>query len=390
MTGRFVDFVREAKWLSGGRVRAYALILAFCSFASLGLYFKLAMEDQYSDFLAFWGAARIGLTGDFPAVYDLATQRAVQATTGFRDIFAFVNPPPLLFAILPFGALSYPVAWIAWVAVTFALWMGITTRFYPHYWPLILAYPGALAAASHAQNGLLTGALLIGGVAFVGASRQWIGGAFIGALIIKPHLALLLPFWLAAGARWKAFIAAAISAIGLVLLSWLAFGTQTMVAYTSSWDVSAELMAMDRADFYLRMATVYGQVRVYFGPEAALAVNGVLALAMIALVMMSWRRFGGDAQATGALALAATPLASPYLFNYDLAFLILPTLWLAAEARQSGYRSWDKLILVGLYLAPFVTRVFALSLQVNLMPLASAAMVLLIWERGKRAIVGTT
>jgi hypothetical protein len=199
---------------------------------------------------------------------------------------------------------------------------------------------------------------------------------------------LLLPFWLAAGARWRAFIAAAISSIGLIVLSWIVFGTETMVAYTTSWEVSAGLMETDRADFYLRMATVYGQVRVYFGPQAALAANALLAVIMVAMVMLSWRRFHGDAWATGAMALAATPLASPYLFNYDLAFLILPTLWLAAEAKQAGYRPWDKALLLALYVSPFVTRAFAMSLQLNLMPVASAAMVWLIWQRGQSMAAG--
>lgn len=380
---KILAFVRDAEWLDSGKVRAYAMILALCSLATMGFYFYLATHVDYSDFLAFWGAGKIALTGDFAAVYDTARQQAVQGTTGFEDTFAFVNPPPLLFAVIPFGALPYPMAWIAWIASTFALWMWVTTRFYPHYWPLILAYPGALVAASHAQNGLLTGALLVGGVAAISSKRQWVGGALIGALVVKPHLALLTPFWLAAGGRWKAFAAAAISAIGLVLTSWAAFGTETMLAYTTSWSFSAELMQLDRPEFYLRMATLYGQLRVHIGSDLALGLNAIVSAVMVAMVWLSWRRFGGDAQASGALAIAATPLASPYLFNYDLAFLILPTLWLAIEARQAGYRPWDKAILLALYLAPFVTRAFALPLQVNLMPLASSVMVWLIWQRGK-------
>lgn len=382
----WLTHIREADWLDKERVRAYAVIYLIGSLVMIANTYVKAMGETGSDFLAFWGAAKITLTKGAAASYDIALQKAVQASTGFDEVFAFVNPPPFLFAVTPFGALPYPIAWIAWVVTTFAIWFAISWRIAPRFWPLILAYPGAMIAASHAQNGLLTGALLVGGVALAG-TRPLVGGAMIGALVIKPHLAVLLPFWLAAGGKWKAFIAAGISAVGLLALSWLVFGTETMLAYTTSWEKSAILMAQDDDEFFLRMATLYGQLRVWAGHEIALAANVLTALGMIAIVWLSWKRFDGDMTATGALALAATPLASPYLFNYDLAFLILPTLWLTAEARdrEGGFRPWDKLILLALWIAPFATRAAALPLQLNLMPLASAAMVWLIWQRGKAA-----
>ncbi|WP_394729967.1 glycosyltransferase family 87 protein [Altererythrobacter sp. GH1-8] len=381
-----VSLLRDAAWLDKERVRAYAVIYFLGSLGMIANTYVKAMGGVGSDFLAFWGAAKITLSEGAAATYDIALQKAVQASTGFDEVFAFVNPPPFLFAVTPFGALPYPAAWIAWVVTTFALWFAVSWKVAPRFWPLILAYPGAMIAASHAQNGLLTGALLVGGVALAG-KRPLLGGAMIGALVIKPHLAVLLPFWLAAGGKWKAFIAAGISAVGLLALSWWVFGTETMLAYTTSWEKSALLMAQDDDDFFLRMATLYSQLRIWAGHEIALGINVVVATAMIALVWLSWKRFGGDMAASGALALAATPLASPYLFNYDLAFLILPTLWLVAEARdrKGSFRPWDKAILLMLWLAPFVTRAAALPLHLNLMPLASAAMVWLIWQRGKAA-----
>ena len=169
---------------------------------------------------------------------------------------------------------------------------------------------------------------------------------------------------------------------GLVAISWLAFGSETLIAYTSSWGVSAEIMDITQDDFYLRMATIYGQVRVHFGETAALVVTAIAVPILIALVVSSWRRFDGDTAASGAMMVATIPLASPYLFSYDLAFLILPILWLTADSLKRGFQPWDKLILLVLYVSPFATRALALPLQFNLMPIASAAMVWLIWKRG--------
>jgi len=371
--------LRRADWLTPERVRGYAVLLGIASLALLANSLVKAMGPDGTDFLAFWGAGHVAVSGDPAAAYDLAVQERVQTNTGSTGWFAFVNPPPFLFVAAPFGALPFPLAWAAWVAVTLGLWAWAAIRAFPRYWPLVLVFPGALIAAGHAQTGLLTGALLVGGAAMLDR-RPLLAGVLLGALIIKPHLALLIPFWLAAGGRWRAFIAAGASAIGLVAMAWAVFGTQTMLAYTTSWDASAAIMAGDDPDFYLRMATPYSQLRLLIPPSAALAVNVVMAAGLVVLVAAAWRR-SRDSLATGALMLAATALASPYLFNYDLPFLILPLLWLVQQGRHAGFRAFEKLALVALFAAPYATRALALPLGLNLMPLASLVLVWLVWSR---------
>lgn len=371
--------LRRADWLSPERVRGYAVILGIASLALLANSYLKAMGLAGTDFLAFWGAGHVVIAGDPASAYDLAVQERVQTATGSTGWFAFVNPPPFLFVAAPFGALPFPAAWLAWVAVTYALWAWAAIRAFPRYRLLVLVFPGALIAAGHAQTGLLTGALLVGGVALLD-KRPLTAGALLGALIVKPHLALLIPFWLAAGGRWRAFIAAGVSATGLLALAWAVFGSETMLAYSTSWQASAAIMAGDSADFYLRMATPYSQLRLFMPPEVALGINIALAACLIALTALAWRR-SADPLATGALMLAGTALASPYLFNYDLPFLILPVLWLVREGRRTGFRDWEKLALLALFAAPYATRAIALPMGLNLMPLASLALVWLIWTR---------
>jgi hypothetical protein len=376
-----VEFLRRAEWLNGGRVRGYAALIGVASLALLAVAWFKAQGPKGSDFLAFWGAARAVLGGAPQAAYDLHFQSQVQTGAGFTGWYAFVNPPPFLFIATPFGALPVPLAWIAWVAVTYAVWAWVSVRAFPRLWPLAVVFPGALIAAGHAQNGFVTGALLVGGVMLLDR-RPIPSGTLLGALIVKPHLALLVPFWLAAGGRWRAFAAAAASALGLLALAWLAFGTATMTGYVGSWQASAALMRAGDTEFFLKMATLYAQLRIYGGETVATIAAVLLALAMIAGVMLSWRRFGQDGMATGAAMLAATALASPYLFSYDLPFLILPVLWLVREGLARGFRPWEKALLVVLWFAPYATRAAALPLQIDLMPLASALLLWLVWTRG--------
>jgi len=381
MEGGAIDFLREARWLDAKRVRGYGVLIGIASVGLLIVSWFQAMGPQGSDFLAFWGAGRAVLEAVPQAAYDLEWQARVQTSAGPSEWFAFVNPPPFLFVAAPFAALPYPLAWIGWNAATYALWAWAAIKAFPRLWLLVLVFPGALIAAGHAQNGFLTGALLVGGVALLDR-RPLIAGALLGALVIKPHLALLVPFWLAAGGRWRAFAAAGAIALGLLAMSWLAFGSATMIGYTSSWEASAAIMRFGDADFFLRMATPYSQIRIHGGETLAAGAAALLALAMIALVMRGWRSFGQDGLASGALMLAATAIASPYLFNYDLPFLILPILWLVREALRHGFRPWEKTLLVALWLAPYATRAMALPLGLNLMPLASAVLLWLVWTRG--------
>jgi len=377
-----IDFLRDAGWLDGQRVRAYARLIGLASVGLLIASWFEAQGPRASDFLAFWGAARAVLESVPQAAYDLAWQERVQTGAGFTGWYAFVNPPPFLFVAAPFGALPYPVAWIVWVAVTYAVWAGICTQVWPRrLWLLALVFPGALIAAGHAQNGFVTGALLLGGVALVDR-RPILAGALLGALIIKPHLALLVPFWLAGGGRWRAFFSAGATASGLLGLSWLAFGTPTMLAYMTSWEASGALMRFGDTEFFLRMGTLYAQLRIYVGGTVASFAAATVAAAMIALVMKSWRQFAHDSLATGALMLAGTAVASPYLFNYDLPFLVLPILWLVQQGLREGFYPWEKLLLVALWFAPYATRAAALPLGINLMPLAAAVLLWLVWRRG--------
>ena len=371
--------LRDGAWLDARRVRAYAIMLLVAYAAMLVPPFLDATRGPGSDFLAFWGAAKLTVAGTPQLAYDLAAETAVQAPTGITEMFAYVNPPPFLLAIAPLGLLPYAIAWVVWSLVGWAAWLLVARRILPQATLVIAAFPGAYLAASHAQNGFVTGALLIGGVLALKRS-QALSGALFGALIVKPHLALLVPLWLLAGRKWTALIAGAASAIGLSLVSLAVFGAETWQAWPDSFAVSAAIMRDSGAVFWQRMGTVYSALRLYGGADAALIVQAVVTLACATLVVLAWRRTR-DPDATGALLLAATALGSPYLFAYDLAFLALPVFWLVREGLARGFRPWERLGIVALYFAPLAARAAALPLGLNLTPLAAAALVALVWSR---------
>jgi hypothetical protein len=368
----------QLRWFGRERMVAYSAILALASLASIYPLFLQAMGPQGSDFMAFWSAGRMAVEGHAAAAYDPAALGVVQTNAGRGEVFAFVNPPPLLLAIWPLGLMEYPYAWLTWVAVTYVLWFLATRRLYPELsWP-IAAFPGVLVAAWHAQTGFLTSAIQ----AFAAGAlrdRPFRAGLCVGALIVKPHLAVLFPVALLAGRQWRAIAGAATSSLGLLLLAWLVFGTDAMLAYPQSWAVSDYLLRTGSDTFFLRQSTIYAMVRVVLSDPAAIAAQAIASLAMAAITWRAWARTG-PIEGKLALLFAATPLATPYLFNYDLPFLVIPICWLVSSLGTEDIAGWRKPALLALYVSPLVTRAMALPVGINTMPLVSLVMVVLVWR----------
>lgn len=375
--------MRGNRWPDRGLVQAVAIYMVIAYVPMLWHVFAEATGHVGSDFQAFWGAGRLIMAGQSWSAYDVVAEQGAQAASHTGHFVPFVNPPPYLFLAAPLAMMPYGAAWLAWALGGWAVWFAVCRRLLPGQSLILLSCPAAYLAACHAQNGFVTGALLVGGVmALSRADRRGdrIAGALFGALVIKPHLALLVPLWLIAGRRWGALGAMAVSTVLLCLLALIVFGPQTWAAWPHSFPVSAALIEHGGRAFFLRMATPYALIRVLVGANAALAGQIVIMLAMATMVWRETRRDGVNA-ATGALMLAATAMASPYLFSYDLPFLVQPVLWLVTTARTKGWRPWEKTGVIALWLAPLATRVAALPLHANLMPFASAALVWMVTSR---------
>lgn len=356
-------------------MRAYSIILLIVSVASYARSYFEATGAVGSDFLAFWSAARLAVSGAADRVYDLAAIGAIQAQLGRTNTFAFVNPPPMLLFAAPFGTLSYPVAWGCWIALGFAAWFLASRHAARGLGWSLAAFPGALVAGWHAQTGLLTGAFL-GMAARLLDARPFIAGLFFGALVIKPHMAVLVPVALLAGRQWRAIAGAAVGAIGLSALSVLVFGPGLLLAYPQSWAVSRYLMDTGDADFFLRQVTVYAALRVIAMPALATAVQTLVTLASAFLIWRAWAR-NGPLDGKIALLFALAPLATPYLFSYDLAFLAVPVFWLILRQAPDRGDIWHRPRLLLFYFAPLLARALALPLGFNF---AFAIEAWLVWE----------
>src|ERR1700743_934262 len=188
-----------------------------------------------TDFVNVWAAGRLVLEGHPALAYDWDIQRNIElALLGqdFPGYFAWHYPPPFLFVASALAMLPYSVAFIGWMVASFipylAVMRGIIGR--PFGWMFAAAFPFVFNNTLVGQNGFLTAAL-IGGTLYLLPVRPILAGSCLGFLTYKPQYGLLFPRVLIASGQWRAFVSAGVTAVALALVSWLAFGTESWLAF---------------------------------------------------------------------------------------------------------------------------------------------------------------
>lgn len=315
-----------------------------------------------TDFVNVYAAGRMALEGRPAAAYDWNAHKIVEeAALGgpFDGFIAWHYPPPYLLVAKELARLPYVLAFVTWVAASFTIYAGVIRRLLgsPLGWLLAFAWPLTLHNVLIGQNGFLTAALLGGGLLAL-PTRPWLAGALLGCLLYKPQFGVLLPLALVAGGYWRSFAAAAMTAIGLVAMSWLVFGTDAWIAFID-WlpRTSSSFLVEGRAEFG-RMQSVLSLVRYLGGSDLlARSAQALVSLAVAVAIVLIWRRRISFAGKAAALA-TAVPLATPYLYAYDLVVLVIPVALLLRLAARESLRGGELALLgAGLVLLaafPFV------------------------------------
>jgi alpha-1,2-mannosyltransferase len=259
------------------------------------------------------------------------------------------------------------------VVLCYAAYHLAASRLIPSAHWLIAAFPPVLANAIIGQAGLLTAAIFAAALLSI-ERRPLLAGLLLGCLIIKPQLGIMIPIALLAGRQWRTLAGACLSSAGLLLLSLLLFGIQPFVAMMSIMPLFGSI-ANEGLTGWHKMASLYAALSL-IGVAAQIAWAAHIAAAFLAAVLLyrCWRA-NCHWQAKGASLAAATTLASPYLYIYDLVILIVPFLWLA---RNQTLRPWLAL----LWLIPLVSLVQIMmgDHSVNLLPIVPLVLLWLLWR----------
>lgn len=389
-------FGRERQWLTTERLRLWAsaavavnvLLIARQCLEAGGLWFLNADGTRRPyDFLAFRAAGELALQGRAAEAYDLPIfLRQVAWLMGVEDsvhLVPWVNPPNFLLVHTPLATLPYNAAFLVWLLLTTALYAfafraALPIRLAPLY---AFAAPVAAFAALLGQSSFLSAALLALGFAMLPA-RPFLAGLLLGCLSFKPNLGIVLPFVLAAGHHWRAFLGAAAAVLLLILGSAFLFGTESWWAYLQNAGTYADYNMHDRTDGMLRPRWPHAQSFYNFAlgisgsARVAGTVHAAIVVPAIGLAVWLWWR-GAALPLKAASAIAATFLASPYIHGYDALMLAVAAAFLARHGLEHGFLPGDR---IGLLLA-FLLPGGVLFLSFSLFAPASALILLAIAVR---------
>jgi arabinofuranan 3-O-arabinosyltransferase len=313
-----------------------------------------------TDFINVWAAGRLALDGLPAQAYDWDIQKQVEVAKlgqDFAGYFAWHYPPPFLFVAAVLAQLPYSVGYLGWVLVSLIPYLVVVRAIVGHNLGILLALaaPMAFINALVGQNGFLTAAL-IGGALYLIPVRPVLAGICLGLLTYKPQYGLLFPIVLIAAGHWRVFISAAVTGIAMFFVSWLAFGTESWLAFFHWMPRFSQAFLTEGKATWWKLQSLFSLVRYFGGTEqVAWAFQWVLTASVAVVLALMWRSRMQYTLKAAALA-AGTLLTTPYLFMYDMMVLVIAVAFLIRIGLKSGFRGYElpalgaALVLIGTYI----------------------------------------
>jgi len=309
-------------------------------FAAFDLYQWIAAyasDNFHNDLTFYYAAATIGLNHGWQSIYDLRLQQEALDALGSRiqiaELARFISPPPVAWLAAPLTLLPFQVAYEVWSALLLAALV----------WTWYLAAPGAgrlrlvhLAAAlawlpviyglQLGQPELFVALGVAACYALLRQERQVLAGVALGALVLKPQLALLMPAALLVNGRYKAFGASVVTIGVLVLAAVLVVGPAGVSAYEQRLNFAASV-PVNRE---LTIAAVAGNLNATRAVEAVIAIWSLVLVYRFRMSRVEW---------IFVPALVGGLLASPYLHLDDFLMIGLAA-WLYLRTTPQPGWSW--------------------------------------------------
>ena len=131
------------------------------------------------------------------------------------------------------------------------------------------------------------------------------------------------------------------TAIAMFVLSWLAFGTESWLAFFHWLPRFSQAMSTEGKGTWWKLQSIYSMVRYFGGTEQlAWAFQFVLTASVAVVLALMWRSRVPYTLKAAALA-AGTLLATPYLFMYDMVVLAIPVAFLVRIGLKTGFRGYE-------------------------------------------------
>jgi hypothetical protein len=318
------------------RLKLYSIASAVVSIAVLlKLLIKLDLAEPGpigGDFISYWSASRLVLAGMADQVYNVPILRLAQMNVEgfFPSLAPFFYPPTFLLVCAPLALLSFHGALVAFMGVTALVYAKAASTVLRWGWLPALAYPAIVFNFIAGQNGMLTAGIIGAGLTLMDR-RPRLAGAILGAMVIKPHLAIAIPIALILSHRWRVLIYAGLSALVIAIASVPILGLDVWLQFFGMGAQTAKHILEDGQLPAFKLHSVFGFARL---EGASLTLSYILQAisAIIALMVMVYlQRRGVSGAIERSVIVVTSLLIPPYILHYDMLVLLFPCLWLAEE-----------------------------------------------------------
>ena len=321
-------------------IASYLVVLGFSLGHTKGFLIDHTGHPRPIEYLGVRAAGELVLEGRPAAAYDWAAHtakhRAISQQTD-DAYYPWAYPPPYLLIAGLLALMPYLVSALVWIASSLALqvWSAILVTGTSRAALWVLAAPPTFINVSVAHTGFVVAALLSFGLHAL-VTSPIAAGFVLGLLAFKPQFGILVPIALVAGSYWRTIAAAALTVLAMCAISVAAFGLDPWLAFPAQLDRITDIFRFERANMAM-LISVYGLGRTLgLSHTAALIPQAVVCLAAAAAVFKLWRG-NDDFSLKAAGLIAASLLASPYLFAYDLTVLVAVLAFLYRHIGAEGF-----------------------------------------------------
>jgi len=289
-------------------------------------------------------ASRILLSGSHD-IYNLqAQQDAANAYfhTQLSSLETFVHPPQTAWVLIPLAKLDPRLGYAIFLTVILACILTAGWVMYRYLLPASMDQTTRLVVAGTCLFSSVLGYSLwwgewdsfmllpaVAGVALVSRGRGYGAGLMLSLLLVKPNLMWLLPVLLIAGRQWRVLAGFTTGAAVWLLSTPLIMGFD----HTLDWvNASAGVWYA-----VLASVSVPGAVSFVFSSTSVTFWCTVSLGVLVILASWFYRNFlRGKGELVICLGIAATLVATPYVFEYGLSLLAVPLcLWARTQPRAA-------------------------------------------------------
>ena len=373
-----IKLLWEGRFLTRERVRLWSLAILLATIVAIGWLALTAQgNSDYrgrplgTDFSNVYAAGVLAREDHASQAYDWPSHYAKeQAIFGkATPFYGWHYPPFFLILAEALSHLPYIPALILWQGVTFlfyglALYALVRTTVAPGltkdplFALLAFSFPACFVNLIHGQNGFLSAAIMMAGLALL-SLRPFCAGVVLGLLAYKPQFVLLLPFALIGGRHWRALIGLICSVAFLTIVATAVFGLSIWDAFLQSAHLSRTIVLEAGNTGFEKMQSVFAAARLLGAPVfLAYALQALVLVIVLTALVIVWRKPALQ-EDKGALLVLATTLSTPYCLDYDLVLLAPVIVLMSARGYAKGFQNGEILLLCALWLIPLAARCIA-------------------------------